>query len=87
MKYQVKIQKKAVKFLKSLNNKERLRIYMAIELLVENPIPPRARKISEMDDHYRIRVGDYRIIYQVFSQYLLIEVVRVGFRRDVYRKL
>jgi mRNA interferase RelE/StbE len=60
---------------------------MAIELLVENPFPPRARKMVGVANHYRIRVGEYRIVYQVFSDYLLIEVVRVGFRRDVYRKL
>ena len=38
------------------------------------------------EDTYRVRVGDYRIIYQVFDKVLIVHVVRVGHRRDVYRR-
>jgi len=60
---------------------------MALELLRENPYPPRARKIKGSQNSYRVRVGDFRIIYQVIQSQLIVEVIRIGFRRDVYRNL
>lgn len=66
---------------------DRLRIYMVIELLKENPFPPKVRKVKGTFNYYRVRMGDYRIIYQVLQDRLVIEVIRVGFRKDVYRNL
>ena len=57
----------------------------AIELLSENPRPPACIALKGEDSVYRVRVGDYRIIYEVRDQLLLIQVVTVGHRREVYQ--
>ena len=87
MLYKIRILKTASKFLEGQNSKDRFRIYMALELLRENPYPPRVRKIKGSQNSYRVRVGDFRIIYQVIQSQLIVEVIRIGFRRDVYRNL
>lgn len=87
MLYQVKIRKLAAKFLAGIPPKDRFRIYIAIELLRENPLPPKVRKVKGLSNHYRVRIGDYRIVYQIFQDQLVIEVFRVGFRRDFYCNL
>lgn len=60
------------------------RIQGAIELLRENPYPPKARKLSGRDG-YRVRVGDYRILYDVIDRQLIIWVLKPMHRRDMYR--
>ena len=49
------------------------------------PRPPGCDKLAGPEDMYRIRVGDYRIVYQVCDEALMILVVKIGHRRDVYR--
>ncbi len=61
------------------------RILSRIELLSANPRPPGAIKLSGQDA-YRIRVGDYRVIYTIHDDRLIVLVVDVGHRRDVYRR-
>ena len=58
-----------------------------IESLKTDPFPRQAIKLSDTERLYRIRVGDYRVIYKVEKKVLLILVVRVGHRREVYRRL
>mgnify|MGYP001146854820 CR=1 FL=1 len=53
-------------------------------LLAEDPRPPAARKLQGRDG-YRVRVGDYRILYTIDDGVLLVVIVTVGHRRDVYR--
>jgi mRNA interferase RelE/StbE len=53
--------------------------------LAENPFPPGCRKLQGSRDAYRIRVGDYRVVYEVATGRLLVEIVRVRHRKDVYR--
>lgn len=55
-------------------------------MLADDPFPVGAVKLSGSEKAYRHRVGDYRVIYEVYSSTLLIEVVRVAHRKDVYRK-
>jgi mRNA interferase RelE/StbE len=55
-----------------------------IEGLAQNPRPPDCKKLKDMDDLYRVRVGDYRIIYQVKDEEVLVLVVRVAHRKDAY---
>ncbi len=55
-------------------------------MLAENARPPGGVKLAGEPDLYRIRVGDYRIVYQVRNQALTVLVVSIGHRRDVYRK-
>ena len=58
----------------------------AITGLAQNPRPPGSLKMHGGDDLYRIRVGDYRIIYEIRDAILLVVVVKIGDRRDIYRE-
>lgn len=86
MAYSVIFAKRASKRLERMDNTAARRIIAATEALGDNPRPRGARKI-EGHDQWRIRVGDYRIIYEVHSDQLVVLVVKVGHRRDVYRGL
>ena len=70
--------------LKSIPRKDVARIIAAIRSLAVNPRPPQARKLSGMEQ-YRLRQGNYRILYTIEDDRLVVCVVRVGNRRDVYR--
>ena len=83
--YQVEIARRAVKVLAALPRKEQQRVRAAIDLLSEQPRPPGCRRLVGEQHAYRVRVGDYRIVYEVHDQRLVIRVVRIGHRRDVYR--
>jgi mRNA interferase RelE/StbE len=61
------------------------RIVQAVENLSSNPHPSGAVKLSGSDSAWRIRVSDYRIIYQIENARLVIEVIKIGHRRDIYR--
>ena len=61
------------------------RVDAAIRGLAIAPHPPGSKKLQGADDLYRIRVGDYRVIYQVEGDRLVVLVVNVGHRRDIYR--
>ncbi|MBE3068681.1 MAG: type II toxin-antitoxin system RelE/ParE family toxin [Planctomycetes bacterium] len=61
------------------------RVDACIRTLAETPRPPRTRKLKGAADLWRVRVGDYRVIYQIEDGRLLILVIRIGHRRDVYR--
>jgi mRNA interferase RelE/StbE len=63
----------------------RVRITRAIEALAEDPLPPGSRKLKGEEHAYRIRVGDYRTIYDVLRDMVVVLVLRVGHRKDIYR--
>lgn len=84
--YRVEIARRAVKALAALPRLEQQRIRAAIDLLADNPRPPGCVAMAGEARAYRVRVGDYRIIYEVLDARLVIQVVRIGHRRDVYRK-
>lgn len=83
--YQVEIARRAVKSLARLPRVEQQKVRAAIDLLAEEPRPPNCTKLAGEQSVYRVSVGDYRILYEVFDQRLVVLVVRVGHRRDVYR--
>ena len=83
--YRVEIARRAVKALSALPRREQQRVRAAIDLLAEDPRPPGCSKLSGEADAYRVRVGAYRIVYEVLDDCLLVHVVRVGHRRDVYK--
>lgn len=85
MTYQVLVSRQAHKALAGLPRKEQRRIAVAIDLLADHPRPPKCIALQGERDIYRIRVGDYRIVYFVQDDRLIIEVIRIGHRRDVYR--
>lgn len=61
------------------------RVDACILALAEKPRPPKTRKLAGLANLWRVRVGDYRIIYQIEDERLLIVVIRIGHRREVYR--
>ena len=75
----------AAKELGGVPTKDRQRIVRRIEALAEEPRPAGAEKLSG-DDKYRIRQGDYRILYEIQDAQLVVAVVRIGNRREVYRR-
>jgi mRNA interferase RelE/StbE len=83
--YEVRIAKRAAKSLVSLERRDQQRIRAAIELLAEDPRPPACVAMRGEHSVYRVRVGDYRIVYEVRDEVLLIQVVRIGHKREVYR--
>jgi mRNA interferase RelE/StbE len=62
-----------------------VRILKRIEGLAENPRPPDSKKLSG-DDAMRIRVGVYRIIYEIRNDVLIVLILKVGHRKDIYRR-
>lgn len=84
MRYSIEFVPSARKALHKLPLPIRRRIQVAIDELAENPFPPGVKKLHG-EDGYRIRVGDYRIIYDVEHRRLLVLVIRIGHRREVYR--
>lgn len=85
--YEIRLSRRATKALAALERRDQQRIRAAIELLAENPRPPACIALVGEDGVYRVRVGDYRIVYEVVDDALLIHVVRIGHRREVYRSL
>jgi mRNA interferase RelE/StbE len=82
--YRVEVRPAALRALRKLDPTVRPRIEGAVALLAEDPRPPASRPLTGRPA-YRVRVGDYRIIYTVHDDLLLIIVVTLGHRRDVYR--
>ena len=85
MTYEVRLARRAARSLASLERREQQRVRAALDLLADNPRPPNCAAMQGEGSVYRVRVGDYRIVYEVLDGVLLIHVVRIGHRRDVYR--
>ncbi|MDE0268633.1 MAG: type II toxin-antitoxin system RelE/ParE family toxin [Acidimicrobiaceae bacterium] len=83
--YTVVIARRAIKSIARLQRKEQQRIRVAIDLLATEPRPPGSVALTGEESVYRVRVGDYRILYEIIDTRLVIQVIRVGHRRDVYR--
>lgn len=81
--YRVELRPAAVRSLRQLDPAIRPRIQGAIELLAEDPRPPGARPLKGRPGH-RVRVGDYRILYIIQDHVLLVVVMTLGHRREVY---
>jgi len=72
--------------LHKLTSEIRVRLAAALSALSAEPRPPGVRKLSGEESLYRIRVGDYRIIYQIREKELIVLVVKIGHRGEVYRR-
>jgi mRNA interferase RelE/StbE len=83
--YRIEWKPSALKELKKIDRQLIPHIIQAVETLSRNPFPSGARKLQGVEHSYRVRVGDYRIIYQVFKNKLIIAVIRVRHRREAYR--
>ena len=82
--YSILLTRSAAKELEGLPTKDRHRLVTRIAALAADPRPTGAEKLSGADK-YRVRQGDYRILYAIEDAALVVTVVRVGHRRDVYR--
>ena len=82
--YRVIVKESVSKDLKKIPKKDVIRILSAIRTLAENPRPPQSKKLSGQD-RYRLRQGSYRILYSIEDDLLIVCVVKVGNRRDVYQ--
>jgi mRNA interferase RelE/StbE len=85
--YKIEWKRSAAKELKQLPRNAILKALSIVEELSITPHPKSSIKLSGTDHTYRIRFGDYRLIYYVMEKVLIIEVVRVGHRKNVYRNL
>lgn len=85
MSYQIEFTKNAKKQFKKLPSDVQERVAVKINELAIEPRPNRAKKLQGNDSLYRIRVGDYRIVYEIKDNILLITVVRVKHRSEVYK--
>ena len=84
MKYKVNIKKSALKAIEKLPKKTANNVSSSIRALADEPRPDNCKKLKGVDDTYRIRIGDYRVIYTVDDSIVTVEVVKVGNRKDIY---
>lgn len=83
--YRVEFARPAAKKLASLPIVERVRLIKRIESLADNPRPRGVETLIGGDGALRVRVGSYRVIYEIHDAVLLVLVLKIGHRRDVYR--
>jgi len=82
--YKIEIKRSAAKELENIEGTTRERIVEKIRSLADEPRPPHSKKLSGAEK-YRIRRGDYRILYRIHDEIVTVVVVKMGHRRDVYR--
>ncbi|HEY8281485.1 MAG TPA: type II toxin-antitoxin system RelE/ParE family toxin [Leifsonia sp.] len=70
---------------KLLDPRARRRVQATIELLAETPRPPAAKKLVDGGGAWRVRSGDYRIVYDIYDDRLVVLILRAGHRREIYR--
>ena len=85
MSYKIFIDPSAERELGKIDIRRQRKIIDAIDELARTPRPPGVKKLTGSDSSYRIRVGDYRILYQIKDRELTILVIRIAHRRDAYR--
>jgi len=86
MAYRIEFRPSAYREFKKLSRDIQERIAEKMDSLARNPLPPASEKLTGKKNRYRLRTGDYRIVYEIRKERLLVLVVRIAHRRDVYRK-
>lgn len=84
MKYTIEIKRSALKEIGSLPHTARERVDKAIAALADNPLPPGVKKLRGTNDLYRVRIGSYRIVYQIDGNRIVVVILRVKDRKDAY---
>ena len=87
MKYRMKVKKSAAKSLKKISKPDQKRISKAIDNLADNLPNPNTTKMKGDNPFHKIRVGDYRVVYEIQDDILLILIIKIGHRKDIYRSL
>jgi mRNA interferase RelE/StbE len=85
MGYHIEFAPAAVRQLKKLTDSVQKRLIDRIEKLAANPRPGNVKKLANEENLYRLPVGDYRVIYQIQDKVLIVLVVKIGHRRNIYR--
>ena len=85
MTYKIEFTRAAGKQLAGIQKSDTQKLAKRIDQLAANPFPPGYEKLKGQGDLYRVRQGDYRILYSVFENQLLVLIVKIGHRREVYR--
>ena len=87
--YQIELSKKVFRFINSLRPKEKIRITQAFEKLCENPYSGDSdiKKMKGHDSVYRLRIGNYRFLYKIDNDILIIFMFDAGHRKDIYREI
>src|SRR5262249_24657264 len=83
--YEIRFARAAERALASLPKDDMMRVDAAIRTLADHPHPTGSKKLQGTEDLYRIRVGDYRVVYTVEAKHLVVLVLNIGNRRDIYR--
>jgi mRNA interferase RelE/StbE len=83
--FTVQISKHVFKQLKAIPETYQNKINEQLDLLEKTPFPPGCKKLTGMSNTYRVRVGVYRIIYEVFQKVLLIQIINISHRQDAYK--
>lgn len=85
MKYRVELAPLARKQLAALDRPIRARVVDKLETLADNPRPSGCKQLKGDDNLWRVRVGDYRVVFAIYDDVLLVLVARIAHRREVYR--
>jgi len=84
--YRIEFSKRAEKEFESLPLQIQIRLQHRIDALALDPRPSGVKQLKDAENQYRLRVGSYRIVYEIQDAILLVILLRVGHRREVYRK-
>lgn len=84
--FRIEVSATAERQIRKLRRNDQIRVLRAIRDLADEPYPPGSRKLRGFEDAYRIRVGTYRVLYSVQAARVLIIILKVGHRRDIYRR-
>ncbi len=83
--FEIVLERAAEKDLRRLGDEVHDRVIEGISVLATNPRPPRSKKLAGSKSNWRIRVGDYRVLYEIADLVRIVRIYRVRHRRDAYR--
>jgi len=83
--YRIEVSATAERQIRRLPHPDQIRVLRVIQALSADPRPPGCRKLSGYDDVFRVRIGRYRVLYSIEDRRLIVIVLKVGDRKDVYR--
>jgi mRNA interferase RelE/StbE len=85
--FRVELTSAAAREVRKLDPQIRRRVLTSLAQLEDDPRPPGSRRLAGFDDAWRVRIGDYRVLYEIVDELVLVTVFRVAHRREVYRRL
>ena len=85
--FRIEVSATAEKQIRKLRREDQIRVLQAIRPLAIDPTPPGSRRVRGYDDVFRIRVGNYRVLYRIAGRRLVIVILKIGHRREIYRSL